>query len=197
MGQSGRSIAGELAGNSPIPGAILLIHLSLRLFLLMHCHSTSMLPTSPSVCNLYLKILLLRVISPKFLQERVAFKGSKARPLALETINLLQRVRLLFLVTLTNFDGCTASMGVACPPSGCNESNPCLSCLYLRVPTSRRCQRIYFYHGNGSHLGVQGPIGLIHFGLQDGCHYHGKSKQCNPSIHVCMLSLLIWRLLNP
>ena len=29
--------------------------------------------------------------------------------------------------------------------------------------------------------GVQVPIG---FGLQDGCHYHGKSKQCNPSIGV-------------
>ena len=35
MGQSGRSIAGELAGNSPISQAILLIDLPLRLFYLL------------------------------------------------------------------------------------------------------------------------------------------------------------------
>ena len=63
MGQSGRSIAGELAGNSPISQAILLIDLPLRLLFtclrFLHSnnsnwgHSTSMLHTSPSVCNLY------------------------------------------------------------------------------------------------------------------------------------------------
>ena len=37
-------------------------------------------------------------------------------------------------------------------------------------------------HGNGSHLGVQNLLGLWELGLQDGCHYHGKSKQCNPSL---------------
>ena len=38
---------------------------------------------------------------------------------------------------------------------------------------------VYFCHGNGSHLGVQVLIGLIDFGLLDGCHY-----QCNPSTQV-------------
>ena len=28
---------------------------------------------------------------------------------------------------------------------------------------------LYFCHGNGSHLGVQVPIGLIDLGLQHGC----------------------------
>ena len=42
---------------------------------------------------------------------------------------------------------------------------------------------------NGSHLGVQVTIGLIDFGLQDGCHYHGESKQCNPSIAILLISL--------
>ena len=36
----------------------------------------------------------------------------------------------------------------------------------------------------GSHGGVQNLLGLWELGLQDGCHYHGKSKQCNPSIVV-------------
>ena len=61
MGQSGRSIAGELAGNSPISQAILLIDLPLRLLFtclrFLHSnnsnwgHSTSMLHTSGSVAS--------------------------------------------------------------------------------------------------------------------------------------------------
>ena len=59
------------------------------------------------------------------------------------------------------------SMAKGCQKDACKRSIEGLHCLLC--------------HGNGSHLGVQVPTGLIDFGLQDGCHYHGKIKQCNPS----------------
>ena len=37
---------------------------------------------------------------------------------------------------------------------------------------------------NDSNLVVQNVLSLWALKLQDGCYYHGKSKQCNPSIMV-------------
>ena len=43
---------------------------------------------------------------------------------------------------------------------------------------------VYFAMVNGSHLGVQVTIGLIDFGLQDGCHYQAKVNNATPHLRL-------------
>ena len=69
-----------------------------------------------------------------------------------------------------------------CPTVSSNLATPLSLCHWNKFVWLQRLHCLLCL-GNGRHLGVQVPIGLIHLGSKMAViTMHGKSKLCNPSV---------------